>query len=75
MILKGWDTGPEISYEHETKLFEPLLTIELIGRKIDLGLSMSYGIINSLGRHIRHRSTSADGVTCYFDLAAASELR
>ena len=36
------------------------------------GLSVSYGIIDSLGGHIGYRSAPAGGAIFFFDLPAAS---
>jgi signal transduction histidine kinase len=72
VILEVEDTGPGIAPEHEARLFQPFFTTKPVGQGTGLGLSVSYGIIDSLGGHIGYRTAPAGGAVFYFDLPAAS---
>jgi C4-dicarboxylate-specific signal transduction histidine kinase len=72
VILEVEDTGPGIPPENEKNLFQPFFTTKPVGQGTGLGLSVSYGIIDSLGGHIGYRSAPAGGAIFYFDLPAAS---
>jgi signal transduction histidine kinase len=73
VILEVEDTGPGIPPENEAKLFQPFFTTKPVGQGTGLGLSVSYGIIDSLGGHLGYRSASAGGAIFHFDLPAAAE--
>jgi C4-dicarboxylate-specific signal transduction histidine kinase len=73
-ILEVEDTGPGIPPELEARLFQPFFTTKPVGQGTGLGLSVSYGIIDSLEGHIGYRRAPAGGAIFYFDLPAASEL-
>ena len=73
VILEVEDTGPGVPPEHEAKLFQPFFTTKPVGQGTGLGLSVSYGIIDSLGGRIGYRSAPAGGAVFYVDLPAASE--
>jgi C4-dicarboxylate-specific signal transduction histidine kinase len=72
VILEVEDTGPGIPPELEARLFQPFFTTKPVGQGTGLGLSVSYGIIDSLGGHIGYRSAPAGGAIFYFDLPAAT---
>jgi signal transduction histidine kinase len=72
VVLEVEDTGPGIPPDDEAKLFQPFFTTKPVGQGTGLGLSVSYGIIDSLGGHIGYRSAPAGGAIFYFDLPAAS---
>ena len=72
VVLEVEDTGPGIPTDDEAKLFQPFFTTKPVGQGTGLGLSVSYGIIESLGGHIGYRSAPAGGAIFYFDLPAAS---
>jgi signal transduction histidine kinase len=70
-ILEVEDTGPGIAPEDEAKLFQPFYTTKPVGQGTGLGLSVSYGIIDSMGGSIGYRRAPAGGAIFYFDLPAA----
>jgi C4-dicarboxylate-specific signal transduction histidine kinase len=70
VVLEVEDTGRGVSREHEARLFEPFFTTKPVGQGTGLGLSVSYGIIDSLGGRIGHRRAPAGGSIFHFDLPA-----
>jgi two-component system sensor histidine kinase HupT/HoxJ len=64
------DTGPGVPPDDEAKLFQPFFTTKPVGTGTGLGLSVSYGIIDSLGGRIGHRRAAAGGAIFYFELPA-----
>jgi signal transduction histidine kinase len=72
VILEVEDTGPGVSPDDEAKLFQPFFTTKPPGQGTGLGLSVSYGIIDSLGGRIGYRSAPSGGAMFYFDLPAVS---
>ena len=70
VVLEVEDTGPGIPLDNEAKLFQPFFTTKPVGQGTGLGLSVSYGIVDSLGGHIGYRSAPAGGAIFYFDLPA-----
>ena len=75
VIMEVEDTGPGVPHDNEAKLFQPFFTTKPVGQGTGLGLSVSYGIIDSLGGHIGYRRAPAGGAIFYFDLPAASTAR
>lgn len=73
VILEVEDTGPGVLPEDEGRLFQPFFTTKPAGEGTGLGLSVSYGIIDSLGGRIGYRRAATGGAIFYFDLPAASE--
>jgi two-component system, NtrC family, sensor kinase len=71
VVLEVEDTGPGVKPEDEPKLFEPFFTTKPVGQGTGLGLSVSYGIIESLGGTIGYRPAPACGAIFYFELPAA----
>jgi signal transduction histidine kinase len=71
VVLEVEDTGPGVSAEHETKLFEPFFTTKPVGQGTGLGLSVSYGIIDSMSGNIGYKRAPAGGSIFYFSLPAA----
>jgi C4-dicarboxylate-specific signal transduction histidine kinase len=71
VVLEVEDTGPGVPPDHEARLFQPFFTTKPVGQGTGLGLSVSYGIIDSLGGHIGYRSAATNGAVFYFDLPTA----
>jgi signal transduction histidine kinase len=64
------DTGPGVPVEHEHKLFQPFFTTKPVGEGTGLGLSVSYGIIESYGGRIGYRRADTGGAILWFDVPA-----
>jgi len=71
VTLEVEDTGPGVPAEHEAKLFEPFFTTKPVGQGTGLGLSVSYGIIDSMRGRIGHRRAPAGGSIFFFELPRA----
>jgi C4-dicarboxylate-specific signal transduction histidine kinase len=71
--LEVEDSGPGVPPEHEAKLFQPFFTTKPVGEGTGLGLSVSYGIIRSLGGDIGYRRGDLDGALFYFTVRKAGE--
>jgi two-component system sensor histidine kinase HupT/HoxJ len=72
VVLEVEDTGPGIPPDHESRLFQPFFTTKPVGQGTGLGLSVSYGIIDSLGGRIGYRGAPAGGAVFYFELPVAA---
>jgi C4-dicarboxylate-specific signal transduction histidine kinase len=70
VVLEVEDTGPGVPAEHEAKLFQPFFTTKPVGQGTGLGLSVSYGIVDSLQGTIGYRRVE-NGSVFYFELPAA----
>jgi C4-dicarboxylate-specific signal transduction histidine kinase len=66
--LEVQDSGPGVPPEDEPKLFQPFFTTKPVGEGTGLGLSVSYGIIQSHGGKIGYRRASGGGAVFYFEL-------
>lgn len=75
VILEVEDTGPGVPPENEAKLFQPFFTTKAVGEGTGLGLSVSYGIIDSMGGKIGYRKAPAGGAMFYFELPAAPPMQ
>jgi C4-dicarboxylate-specific signal transduction histidine kinase len=69
--LEVEDTGPGVSAEDEAKLFQPFFTTKPVGEGTGLGLSVSYGIIRSLGGRIGYRRGGLGGALFFFTVPAS----
>jgi C4-dicarboxylate-specific signal transduction histidine kinase len=75
--LDGWasveleDTGPGVAPGDEAKLFQPFFTTKPVGEGTGLGLSVSYGIIQSHGGRLGYRQSPSGGAIFYFELPIA----
>ena len=75
VLIELQDTGPGISPELQKKIFEPFFTTKPAGQGTGLGLSVSYGIIESHGGRIEVRSSLGSGATFVISLPAAAAER
>jgi C4-dicarboxylate-specific signal transduction histidine kinase len=71
--LEVQDTGPGVPREDEPKLFQPFFTTKPVGEGTGLGLSVSYGIIQSHGGTIGYRPAPGGGAVFYFELPALDD--
>ena len=60
------DSGAGVSPDNEGKLFQPFFTTKPVGEGTGLGLSVSYGIIRSLGGTIGYRRGDLGGALFFF---------
>jgi len=70
--LEVADNGNGVPETHEPKLFQPFFTTKPAGYGTGLGLSVSYGIIDSCGGAIGYARNEWGGATFYFELPARS---
>jgi C4-dicarboxylate-specific signal transduction histidine kinase len=64
------DDGPGVTPENEPKLFQPFFTTKPVGQGTGLGLSVSYGIIDSYGGIIGYKRNDWGGAMFFFELPA-----
>jgi C4-dicarboxylate-specific signal transduction histidine kinase len=64
--LEVEDSGAGVSPDNEAKLFQPFFTTKPVGEGTGLGLSVSYGIIRSLGGTIGYRRGDLGGALFFF---------
>jgi C4-dicarboxylate-specific signal transduction histidine kinase len=72
VVIEVEDTGPGVPPGDEAKLFQPFFTTKPVGQGTGLGLSVSYGIIDSMGGTMGYRRAPAGGAVFYFDLPACA---
>lgn len=70
--LEVEDTGPGVPPSDESRLFQPFFTTKPVGEGTGLGLSVSYGIIQSHGGTIGYRRGAAGGAVFHFELPMAA---
>jgi C4-dicarboxylate-specific signal transduction histidine kinase len=68
--LEVHDNGPGVGLEDEPKLFQPFFTTRPVGSGTGLGLSVSYGIIDSYGGEIGYFRNPWGGATFFYELPA-----
>ncbi|OWU78340.1 hypothetical protein ATO5_05535 [Loktanella sp. 22II-4b] len=75
VALRVQDSGPGI--EKPEKIFEPFYSTKEVGRSegMGLGLSISYGLVQSFGGVIRGRNAPGGGAVFTVELARASVER
>lgn len=73
VVLEVADTGPGI--EEPEKIFEPFYTTKAVGAAegMGLGLSISYGLVQSFGGAIRGRNRPEGGAVFTVELTPASD--
>jgi C4-dicarboxylate-specific signal transduction histidine kinase len=69
--LEVHDSGPGVPPENEPKLFQPFFTTKASGEGTGLGLSVSYGIVQSHGGTIGFLPGATGGAVFYFELPVA----
>jgi C4-dicarboxylate-specific signal transduction histidine kinase len=69
--LEVGDNGPGVRLDDEPKLFQPFFTTKPVGEGTGLGLSVSYGIVDSYGGAIGSFNNDWGGATFFFELPAA----
>ncbi len=74
VLIELQDSGPGISPELQKKIFEPFFTTKAAGQGTGLGLSVSYGIIESHGGRIEVRSSPGHGATFVISLPVAAAV-
>jgi len=74
VLIELHDTGPGISPELQKKIFEPFFTTKPAGQGTGLGLSVSYGIIESHGGRIEVHSSLGSGATFVISLPVAAAV-
>lgn len=67
------DTGVGISSENQKRIFEPFFSTKTDGEGTGLGLTVSYGIIQSHGGHIRCKSEENEGTSFLITLPTGYE--
>lgn len=66
--LEVRDNGSGVPPENEASLFQPFFTTKPVGQGTGLGLSVSYGIIQSHGGTIGYRRAPDGGAIFFFEL-------
>ena len=66
------DTGPGVSPQDESKLFQPFFTTKPIGEGTGLGLSVSYGIARAHGGTVGYTRGAAGGAVFYVEIPATT---
>jgi C4-dicarboxylate-specific signal transduction histidine kinase len=62
------DSGPGVKFEDESKLFQPFFTTKPVGEGTGLGLSVSYGIIQTFHGTIGYTRSPLGGARFFFEL-------
>jgi C4-dicarboxylate-specific signal transduction histidine kinase len=73
VYLEVEDSGPGVPLEHEAKLFQPFFTTKPVGEGTGLGLSVSYGIVQSLGGEIGYRHGELGGASFFFTVPVVQD--
>ncbi|MBP6716018.1 MAG: HAMP domain-containing histidine kinase [Acidobacteria bacterium] len=67
------DSGPGVASADEAHLFQPFFTTKPVGEGTGLGLSVSYGIIQSHNGRIGYDRGTMGGARFYFEVPASRE--
>ena len=70
VLVEVEDSGPGVAPADEAKLFQPFFTTKPVGEGAGLGLSVSYGIVDSMGGSMGYRRPAGGGALFYFELPA-----
>lgn len=75
VVIRFSDTGPGVSDELKSRLFEPFFSTKELGQGTGLGLSAAYGIVRAHGGELRveNRDTGS-GVTFAMELPVIADL-
>jgi len=73
-FVRVTDTGPGIPPALISRIFTPFFTTKQPGQGTGLGLSVCFGIVESMGGTIRVSSREMSGTTFNVSLAAADEV-
>ncbi len=68
LVIRVDDSGPGISREHLTRIFNPFFTTKPVGEGTGLGLSISDGIVREHGGRIRVESHPGRGAAFIIEL-------
>lgn len=68
VVIEVQDSGDGVPAEFEPRLFQPFFTSKPVGEGTGLGLSVSYGIIESHGGVIGYRAAPGGGAIFFFEL-------
>ncbi len=72
--ISATDNGTGIGPSHLDRIFEPFFTTKEVGRGTGLGLSVSFGIIASMGGRLEARNTRASGAQFTITLPLAAVM-
>lgn len=70
VMLEVEDSGPGVAPEHDASVFLPFFTTKPVGEGTGLGLSVSFGIIQSHGGRIGYDRGAMGGARFYFEIPA-----
>ncbi len=68
------DNGPGIPEKNMNKIFDPFFTTKDVGKGTGIGLSLSYGVVQSHGGSIRVQSEEGKGATFTIELPVGPGL-
>ena len=77
VLIRIIDTGKGISREEMKDIFNPFYTTKEVGKSegMGLGLSISYGLVQSFGGQIKGRNHNAGGAVFTVELVAANSVQ
>ena len=75
VVLTIQDTGPGISSETVSKIFDPFYTTKATGKGLGLGLSITLGLVKEIGGKISARNSEEGGACFQVELLMAEEMK